>query len=212
MKRSDRLDVHRLIDADLPEPARRDLEERARRDPSLRRHVETMTRLRADLAHLRAVDVPAFRAAPARAPAHMAPSRVATVLAWMRTLRPAGVALATAAAVLVAVLGFGLRTRAPAPGGETPGGDAAMTVRFRFEAPKAHRVAVAGDFNEWAVDRHALEDTDGDGVWKAVVRLPPGRYAYMFVVDDGQWIADPNARTFRDDGFGQKNAILDMGI
>jgi hypothetical protein len=38
--------------------------------------------------------------------------------------------------------------------------------------------------------------------------LQPGTYSYMFVVDGERWVTDPYASNFRNDGFGQKNAVL----
>jgi hypothetical protein len=83
-----------------------------------------------------------------------------------------------------------------------------VPVRFVLPAEGARSVAVAGDFNGWQVGEVALTDPEGDGVFAATVWLRPGTYAYMFVVDGERWVTDPYASNFRDDGFGQKNAVL----
>lgn len=62
----------------------------------------------------------------------------------------------------------------------------------------AQEVAVVGDFSAW--QPIPLSDPDGDGIWTAVLNLPPGRYEYAFLVD-GQWIgkdplADEYVKTF----------------
>jgi hypothetical protein len=80
-------------------------------------------------------------------------------------------------------------------------------VQFVLEAPAARSVAVAGDFNEWDA-RHVLEDPDADGVWTGRVPLRPGVHQYMFVVDGTEWITDPGAERWTDDGFGNRNAVL----
>src|SRR5256885_12665380 len=43
-------------------------------------------------------------------------------------------------------------------------------------------------FNNWTLDGNDMEAMDG--VWKKVVKLPPGRYRYRYVVD-GRWQNDP---------------------
>lgn len=74
-------------------------------------------------------------------------------------------------------------------------------VRFRFFAPSAHRVQVAGDWpgNNWArgdgpdgeADIGLMADDDNDGLWEVVVALAPGRYRYAFRVDEMLWRVDP---------------------
>ena len=83
-----------------------------------------------------------------------------------------------------------------------------IPVRFVLPATGAHSVVVAGDFNAWRTDATPLVDDDGDGVFVGTVSLAPGTYDYMFVVDGERWVADPYASQYRDDGFGQRNAVL----
>jgi anti-sigma factor RsiW len=84
---------------------------------------------------------------------------------------------------------------------EAPG----VAVELKFVAPEAGQVQVAGDFNGW---RPEPLHREGDR-WAARLRLPPGRYAYMYVVD-GRWTSDPQAHSFRDDEFGRQNAVLHL--
>jgi hypothetical protein len=44
----------------------------------------------------------------------------------------------------------------------------------------------------------------------ATIPLEPGRYESMLVVDGKQWIADPFALEQSDDGFGSRNAVLEV--
>lgn len=84
-----------------------------------------------------------------------------------------------------------------------------VLVRFIVLQPSAQTVGVAGDFNGWDPLQTPLEPTSG-GAWTVTLPLEPGRYAYMFVVDGTQWIADPFAEEQQDDGFGLRNAVLDV--
>ena len=83
-------------------------------------------------------------------------------------------------------------------------------VRLVLVQPGAQSVSVAGDFNGWNPSRTSMERSDG-GVWTTTIRLKPGRYQYMFVIDGKQWLADPLATEDAGDGFGSQNAVLDVG-
>jgi 1,4-alpha-glucan branching enzyme len=74
--------------------------------------------------------------------------------------------------------------------------------------PGARSVHAAGDFNGWNPARTPLEPV-ANGGWMVTIPLEPGRYEYMFVVD-GQWMSDPFATESTDDGFGSRNAVLDI--
>lgn len=156
-----------------------------------------------------------------------------------RTLRwrPARVALAGVALVVVLA---GVFLLGVVPAGPTPlvvsngdlevgpeGGDAApsvrapaavagetgpdtVLVRFVLEAPGAGSVAVAGDFSRWEPVPLARQWRDGEPVWSGLVAVPRGEHRYMFVVDGSRWVTDPLATTVRDDGFGNRNAILSL--
>ncbi len=81
-------------------------------------------------------------------------------------------------------------------------------VRFSLDAAGAQQVALAGDFNGWKPDEIFLADTTGHGHFSVALPLRPGRYAYMFVVDGASWVTDPRAEAYRDDGFGNRNALV----
>lgn len=138
---------------------------------------------------------------------------LARLAAWL--LRPAQVrvsplAAGLAAAALAAVLVLPGRPGAPPEGGDpvpAQPAESVVYVQFRLDAPSASSVAVAGDFSEWEPE-FTLEDLDGDGVWTGRVPVRPGVHAYMFLIDGTEWQTDPNADRYRDDGFGNRNAIL----
>jgi 1,4-alpha-glucan branching enzyme len=60
----------------------------------------------------------------------------------------------------------------------------AEEVTFAIEAPGAEHVLLAGDFNDWTLDGSDMDPIGG--VWTKVIKLPPGRYRYRYVVD-GRW-------------------------
>jgi hypothetical protein len=74
-------------------------------------------------------------------------------------------------------------------------------VVFRYYAPTASRVQLAGDWpeNNWArgdgsageADIGLMSDDDGDGLWEITVALGPGRYHYIFWVNETTWRVDP---------------------
>ena len=87
---------------------------------------------------------------------------------------------------------------------------AEVQFSLRISDGKAHTVAIAGDFNRWNPQENLLEDPEGDGIWTGTLKLEPGRYEYMFVLDGEKWLPDPNALRYVKDGFGNKNAILEV--
>jgi hypothetical protein len=97
--------------------------------------------------------------------------------------------------------GSSVAASAPAP--------ATVLVRLVVVHPGARMVQAAGDFNGWNPERTPLEPVSS-GAWTVTIPLEPGRYEYMFVVDGQEWIADPFAVEQADDGFGSRNAVLDV--
>jgi len=87
---------------------------------------------------------------------------------------------------------------------------AEVQFSLKINDSKAHTVAIAGDFNGWNPQANILEDLEGDGIWTGTLKLEPGRYEYMFVLDGEKWFPDPNALRYVKDGFGNKNAILEI--
>jgi hypothetical protein len=114
---------------------------------------------------------------------------------------------AAAAAALVMFFAFTFIFNTP----DTPSiCSAEVQFSLRIGDNRAHTVAIAGDFNGWNSQANPLEDPDGDGIWTATLDLEPGRYEYMFVLDGEKWFPDPNALRYVKDGFGNKNAILEI--
>jgi chromosome partitioning protein len=79
-------------------------------------------------------------------------------------------------------------------------------VLFRFYSPRASRVYVVADFNEWKVDQSPMHDMDGTGVWQKLVPLKKGKYEYKFYVD-GEWVNDPGNPGRAANEFGENSVI-----
>lgn len=82
-------------------------------------------------------------------------------------------------------------------------------VKIYLYFPTAQRVAVIGDFNDWDSKGVELKPVEGrDGMWETELQLPPGAYAYNFLVDGDVLVPDPNSPNQMPDGFGGTNSIL----
>jgi hypothetical protein len=81
------------------------------------------------------------------------------------------------------------------------------SLMFRIAAQNARRVTLVGDFNGWSEEGTELLDEDGDGVWTLRIDASPGRYKYRFLVDDSEWVIDPEADAQVDDGFGGTDSV-----
>ena len=213
---ADRL-VQRFIDQELS------AEERVRfisllgRDGALRRKAIELEELVLDVRRLPKPSLPngfvarvlERTAAPAPAQAAWWTQIVHTLwtprhLQW--NLASAGALACVALLALAAVLGGRLNPASRQPAAARP---ATVLVRLVVLQPSANTVQVAGDFNGWNPALTPLEQTS-NGAWSVTLPLRPGRYEYMFVVDGNQWIADPFAVELKDDGFGSRNAVLDV--
>ena len=121
--------------------------------------------------------------------------------------RPSFRILGAAAAVIFVFFAFTFIFNTP----DTPSiCSAEVQFSLKLNDSKAHIVAIAGDFNGWNPQANLLEDPDGDGIWTGTLKLEPGKYEYMFVLDGEKWLPDPNALRYVKDGFGNKNAILEI--
>ncbi len=133
-------------------------------------------------------------------------------LQWNLASAAAGLALLVLGGSIAGSLIVKTRPSPSAADGAEPSTAAAATttlVRLVVLQPEARTVQVAGDFNGWNPARTSLEQIS-EGAWAVTIALKPGRYEYMFVVDGQRWIADPFAAEQTDDGFGSRNAVLDL--
>ena len=91
-----------------------------------------------------------------------------------------------------------------------PNNLAEITFSMRADASQVRSIAVVGDFNDWDPTRNLLADENNDGIWTVTLKLEPGRYEYMFILDGQKWVPDPSAYRYVSDGFGNKNAVLEI--
>lgn len=91
------------------------------------------------------------------------------------------------------------------------GGNSYVCV-FTFRAdPNVTAVYLAGTFNSWNPRALAMERTAA-GLWSARIDLPKGVHYYKFVLNGGQWVADPENPDTVDDNHGGVNSVLWLGV
>ena len=78
-------------------------------------------------------------------------------------------------------------------------------VTFRFYAPDASKVRLAGSMTGW-LDNPITMNKQENGLWTLTQKLSPGKYTYKFIVGENDWQADPN--NDKDDGTNDKNSLL----
>lgn len=81
-------------------------------------------------------------------------------------------------------------------------------IRFVYIDESADQLAVAGNFSDWEPIEMDSQMMDGKQVWTGLVPVERGEHHYMFVKDGEEWVTDPLADMQRDDGFGNKNAVI----
>ena len=220
----------RYIDGDLDESEAIAFLEAVERDPALDAELRAHERLLATASGLDDTTTPpafvdavmARVAVASDTVADQAPRSASRVRHPRRPAfaRTTGKALAVAAVLTLVFLGgtrFG-SSSAPTPGTDdtpvlastSPGRHTVRLVYVPPEGSDPERVHVAGDFNAWDDARTPLRRV-GD-VWTTTLVLPPGEYEYQFVENGERWVTDPLALRQRTDGFGGRNAVLDVGV
>jgi chromosome partitioning protein len=114
-------------------------------------------------------------------------------------------------AIDYAALAVEVEATAPTPlRADSPGAEARREVVVRYRDLRASDVRIAGDFNGWVPDKgvRSLIETEGTArVWTKILRLPPGRYQYRYVVD-GEWREDPENPEVASGAVGGRNSVL----
>ena len=209
--------VHRLLDGDIPAAEKEAIIRQIQDDPVLRREFDDLSsavglleqegRLKPPLAFTASV----MGRLPVRTETLAA--RLRRFLFGSRVLRwNMATAMALVLLTVVSITMIKQMTNVNQEAARTTAapGSVVETVRLTFSDPAAKRVAVAGDFNKWRTDTHLM--TRENGTWTIELPLKPGVYTYMFIVDDGEWVTDPDAESYRDDGFGYQNAVMKVSI
>ncbi len=230
--------VRRLVDGELDASESDALLADAARDPALAALIESTTTVLSALAALERTesttapdDLVERTVRHAIAARDRAERERSLASGWLRAVtrprtvrvRPVTLLLAAGALAAAAALALAGRPHVAAPAlasgqratplaartsNAPPVAETRVPVRFVLPANGARSVTVAGDFNGWKTDVSELTDEDGDGGFVGSVDLAPGSYTYMFVVDGRDWVADPYAASYQDDGFGNRNAVL----
>ena len=150
------------------------------------------------------------------------PSLLARLRATMAAWNAAPVLAAASALVIGVLIGWMVRgARVPEAGpasaapSHPPFAGASSThevrlVQFVLLAPKASRVAVVGDFNDWDPSATPLARLGG-GSWVAAIPVSPGRHVYAFIVDGDRWVSDPATPLAPEDDFGIRNSVIVVG-
>ena len=87
----------------------------------------------------------------------------------------------------------------------------AVEVTFTYKPViSVEKVNLAGDFNDWNPEEIALFDKNGDGTYETTLTLSPGEYQYKFIINDETWIKPPNADYYVNDGFGNRNGVVQV--
>lgn len=92
------------------------------------------------------------------------------------------------------------------------------TLILRFKNQSARTVQIAADWNNWAqgdaeqgeVLVGLMEKDDRSGIWETRITLRAGRYRYLFLVNELQWVLDPDNPRVVDDGRGGKANLVIM--
>ncbi len=134
-------------------------------------------------------------------------------------LRPAyAMVLILVLAVALAIPDFSTPEQQQQVTESTPGvGESVQTIsqtndevwlRFVYIDKNAGSVAVAGDFSDWEPVSLSKQEVNGEQVWTGLISMSRGEHRYMFVKDGEKWVTDPLAPMHREDGFGNKNAVI----
>ncbi len=84
--------------------------------------------------------------------------------------------------------------------------DENIPVVFTYIDDQAQKVCIAGSFNRWSSRSHCMKKDKN--AWTLRLSLSPGRYPYLFLIDDQISKLDPGAVLTEESGFGTKNSIL----
>ena len=95
------------------------------------------------------------------------------------------------------------------PGPDEP---EAETVEVVFSLPAettAERVALCGDFNDWAPAGIGLTRA-ADRSWQVTVPLAPGSYRYKYLLDGVTWENGPDADRYEENAYGTLDSVIEV--
>ncbi|MCB0832287.1 MAG: isoamylase early set domain-containing protein [Bacteroidetes bacterium] len=77
---------------------------------------------------------------------------------------------------------------------------------FETSFEDARQVAVLGEFNNWNADAHPLKKSK-NGKWKGDAKIEPGRYEFIYRVNEEQWELDDACERVTN-AFGSQNSVF----
>ncbi len=83
-----------------------------------------------------------------------------------------------------------------------------IKIAFKYFAPEAKEVCLAGTFNQWRQKELFLKK-DKTGHWKISLPLGEGRYEYRYLVD-GSWTNAQDQLESVPNSFGTWNTVLQI--
>lgn len=83
-----------------------------------------------------------------------------------------------------------------------------VEVTFELEDAEASKVALVGDFNDWNKDASPM--TKEGELWSCNVSLKPGKHEYQFVVNDTDWVIDPNSDKNVKNKYEGQNSVIEV--
>ncbi|HEY2280063.1 MAG TPA: isoamylase early set domain-containing protein [Streptosporangiaceae bacterium] len=108
--------------------------------------------------------------------------------------------------------GAGAGTGAGAGEASGAGEAEAETVEVLFSLPAeivAERVALCGDFNNWAPESISLARAV-DRSWQVTVSLAPGSYRYKYLLDGVTWENGPDADRYEENAYGTLDSVVEV--
>lgn len=79
---------------------------------------------------------------------------------------------------------------------------------FKYFAPEAKEICIAGSFNQW-MDKDLYLKKDKTGHWKVALPLGKGRYEYRYIVD-GNWTNAQDQLECVPNSYGTWNSVIQI--
>jgi hypothetical protein len=201
--------AHRYLDNDLSPPEQEDFKSRLAEDKELAAYLEDLRNLDESLISLGLEKAPeiSLPSGPAEG------LREAFRTRWSFS---AGQLLAAGSlAVLLMLFLAGPNQRqaeeqvipAVATGEKT----ASSSMRLVYFSGEARSVSVIGSFNGWEEEVPLYKKGDSD-YWTVELKLEPGEYQYVFLVDGQKKVVDATADFTLEDDYGSRNSVLRVGL
>ena len=80
-------------------------------------------------------------------------------------------------------------------------------VEFSVHAEPGSTVFLAGSFNDWNQQKKQLKDAAGNGDFRGILFLMPGRYEYKFIIN-GIWEIDAGNPDVVSNGLNSLNSVI----